>query len=252
MIKVLAVGNSFSQDATYYLHQIAAADGVDMKAVNLFIGGCSLERHWANIVNDAAEYQYEENGKSTERLISVKGALESDDWDYIVTQQASHDSGIVESYYPYLEKIADYIRKKAPNAELLLHETWAYEKDSTHGCFGRYGKDQAIMYEKLSKAYHSVANKLGLRLIPSGDIIQDLRTKEPFVYERGGLSLCRDGFHMDLIYGRYLLAAVWYKFLTGNSVVRNSYVPRTEFAPNASCEEKILNVVKRTVDEAVL
>ena len=32
------------------------------------------------------------------------------------------------------------------------------------------------------------------------------------------MSLCRDGFHMSLVYGRYLLGAVWYETLTGQSV----------------------------------
>lgn len=40
-MKVLAIGNSFSNDAMRYLHGIAKADGVDMKTVNLFIGGWS-------------------------------------------------------------------------------------------------------------------------------------------------------------------------------------------------------------------
>ena len=49
MIKILAIGNSFSQDATHYLHQIAAADHVDMKVVNLYIGGCPLTKHAENL-----------------------------------------------------------------------------------------------------------------------------------------------------------------------------------------------------------
>ena len=42
-MKVLAIGNSFSNDAMRYLHGIAKADGVDMKTVNLFIGGCRFQ-----------------------------------------------------------------------------------------------------------------------------------------------------------------------------------------------------------------
>ncbi|MGN1128615.1 MAG: DUF4886 domain-containing protein, partial [Candidatus Flemingiibacterium sp.] len=45
MLKVLSIGNSFSQDAQRWLHDIAAADGVELLAKNLYIGGCSLERH---------------------------------------------------------------------------------------------------------------------------------------------------------------------------------------------------------------
>lgn len=46
-MNILAIGNSFSQDATRYLHQIAAADGVPLHVANLYIGGCSLERAYA-------------------------------------------------------------------------------------------------------------------------------------------------------------------------------------------------------------
>ncbi|MDD6308286.1 MAG: DUF4886 domain-containing protein [Clostridia bacterium] len=45
MINILSIGNSFSQDAQKYLHQIAQADGFNLDAYNLFIGGCPLSRH---------------------------------------------------------------------------------------------------------------------------------------------------------------------------------------------------------------
>ena len=251
LIKILAVGNSFSQDATHYLHQIAAADKVDMKVGNLYIGNCSLERHWNNIQNDAQEYLYEENGYSTEKYISVRQALNMDKWDYIVTQQVSYDSGIIETYFPYIELIKDYIKKQEPQSEFLLQETWAYEIDSLHFKFNNYNQNQQEMYEKLSKTYKNVAEKIGVRLIPCGDAVQALRKKDPFVYANGGMSLCRDGFHMNIIYGRYLLAAVWYKTLVGNSVSDNAYIPSTKLAPNAVCNERILKVVKNTVDEII-
>lgn len=36
-MKILAIGNSFSQDATAYLHRMAEAGGMETKIVNLFI-----------------------------------------------------------------------------------------------------------------------------------------------------------------------------------------------------------------------
>lgn len=45
-VKILAVGNSFSEDATFYLPQIAEAGGKSLILGRLYIGGCSLERHW--------------------------------------------------------------------------------------------------------------------------------------------------------------------------------------------------------------
>lgn len=251
MIKVLAIGNSFSQDATHYLQQIATADNVDMKVVNLYIGGCSLERHWNNIQSEAKEYLLEVNGDSTEEYVSIQDALGMEEWDYVVTQQVSHDSGIIETYHPYLENVLGYVKDKVPTAEILLQETWAYDIDSLHGGFENYNMDQQEMYEKVSHAYRTVAKDNGVRLIPCGDVIQALRKKEPFLYGYGGMSICRDGFHVNVIYGRYLLAAVWYKTLTGNSVCGNTYIPRTKLAPNAICDENVLKVVKETVDEMV-
>lgn len=62
MIKILVIGNSFSENATFYLHQAALSAGIKTKVVNLNLGGCSFERHWQNISNEQAVYRYELNG----------------------------------------------------------------------------------------------------------------------------------------------------------------------------------------------
>ena len=248
-MNILAIGNSFSQDATHYLSRLAAADGCEMQVYNLYIGGCSLARHWENIEKDAPDYLLEIGGESTERYVSISQALALLPWDLIVTQQASHDSGLPETYHPYLENMLSYLREKAPNAKLYLQETWAYEIDSMHPQFVRYHQSQDEMYKALKSAYTEAASANSLALIPCGDVIQTLRKKAPFLYGHGGMSICRDGFHMNLIYGRYLLAATWYKTITGRSVRNNPFIPSTKLAPNAICDEAVLSVVRETVDE---
>lgn len=251
MIKIIAIGNSFSQDATYYLHQIAKSDGIDIKTVNLYIGKCNLERHWNNIQEESKEYLYELNGESKGEYVTIKDALSEDKWDYVVLQQASHDSGFWETYNPYLENIAEYVLKLLPDTEILLQQTWAYEIDSLHPKFKLYDYSQSKMYEMLSEAYFKASDKLNARLIPCGDLIQSLRKKHPFIYEEGEMSICRDGFHMNVIYGRYLLAALWYEFLTGKSILENSYIPFTKLAPNAVCKPDILQIIKETVHDFI-
>jgi len=246
-VKILAIGNSFSQDATHYLKQIAMSDGIDLKVVNLYIGGCSLETHWHNAEQGAKLYLYELNGISTEKYVSIKEALLEEEWDFVITQQASHDSGIQETYYPFIINLFNYIKEYAPNAERILHQTWAYEIDSTHDCFGRYHNNQQEMYERLSNAYRRASNELGIRMIPCGDIIQKVRTREPFIYEKGGLSLCRDGFHMDYIYGRYLLATTWYEFIFNKNILENNYIPKTDFAADQVVDLHALNIIKECV-----
>lgn len=247
-MKILAIGNSFSEDAMYYLKDIAGADEVEVKVVNLYIGGCSLERHWENIRTGAKEYQYQLNGRPQDRMVSVKEALDEEEWDYIVTQQASHDSGWQDTYEPFLHQIVRYLKEEKPQAEILLLETWAYEVDSTHECFERYHCDQMQMYERLRAAYRKAAEEHQLRLIPCGEVIQKLRSTKPFDYQHGGISLCRDGYHMHYIYGRYALAATWYVFVFQKSIRENPYVPTTELMWGETADAEKIETIKKVVE----
>ena len=211
MIKILAIGNSFSQDATALLQR--ASD--DLYVRNLYIGGCSLERHCENIRKDKREYVYEEDGAAVQTdLVSIRQALSSDKWDYVTLQQSSGLSGIEESFYPHLSELVAYVKKFA-SAEIVLHRTWAYEIDSAHEDFVKYDRNQTEMWNAIKKTYDSVAARENMRIIDSGGVVQDLRSYRVFDYKHGGLSLTRDGFHLSFNYGRFVAAAVWCKFFTG-------------------------------------
>lgn len=251
-MKILAIGNSFSWDATTYLHQVLHAGGVENIVVNLYIGGCSLERHWQNIESGDAAYQYLLNGQLTDRMVSIQEALAEHDWDAIVTQQASHDSGWADSYEPFLTLITAWLREHAPHAALYLHQTWAYETDSRHGSFMRYHRDQALMYRRLTDCYQAAAARHDMGYIPCGTVIQTLREKAPFRYQEGGMSLCRDGFHMHLIYGRYALACTWARILCGLDLTRNAYLPVSADDPSLGADEALLTLIRQTVTEVCL
>ena len=159
-MKILAIGNSFSEDATTYLHQIGEAAGVKNQIVNLYIGGCPLETHWENIESGARKYLFQMNGKKPDYAVSIPQVLEMTDWDVIITQQASHDSGWIESYEPFLGKMLDYIREKQPQARLMLQETWAYASDSVHPKFVRYNHSQKEMFERLPEMSYSTVERV--------------------------------------------------------------------------------------------
>lgn len=248
-MNILAIGNSFSWDATTFLHQVLCAGGVENTVVNLYIGGCSLERHWQNIESGEAAYQYLLNGQLTDRVVSIPEALAEREWDFIVTQQASHDSGWADSYEPFLTLITAYLREQAPNAVLCLQQTWAYETDSRHGSFMRYHRDQALMYRRLTECYQAAASRHDLLYIPCGTVIQALREKAPFRYQEGGMSLCRDGFHMHLIYGRYALACTWARSLCGKELQMTGYVPVSADDPSLPADAALLELIRQTVND---
>ena len=246
-MNILAIGNSFSRDATAYLHQLLNDCGVENTIVNLYIGGCPLERHWRNIEQNRLDYEYQRNGQIVERRVSIQQVLAEEEWDIIVTQQVSHDSGWAESYEPFLTLIADYLHKLAPRARLCLHQTWAYETDSDHMHFMRYSRDQALMHRKLTACYRDAAQRHGMQLIPCGDVIQALRQEEPFRYGEGGMSLCRDGYHMHLIYGRYAVACTWARALCGAGLEKSGYVPVSECDPALTADASLLALIRRVV-----
>ena len=223
---ILAIGNSFSRDATAYLHDICQSMDIDVHVVNLYIGGCSLERHWSNITRNEKAYQYQENGIETDRDVSIQEILHSKPWDYIVTQQASHDSGWLDTYEPFTGLLIDYLKKEVPDAQIFMQQTWAYEIDSDHGCFIRYNNDQIHMYNRSRANYHAITQKHGIGLIPCGDVIQNIRKHPEFDVSKGGKSICRDGFHMHFLYGRYALACTWAKTLLDAPLSKCSYIPK--------------------------
>lgn len=246
VIKVLAIGNSFSEDASEHIHQMAAAAGTDVQIANLYIGGCPLENHWQN-VETGGKYNYQRNGIKSARMITIQEALAMETWDIIVTQQASHDSGWLCTYEPFLGLLTQYLHENAPQAKLYLQETWAYELDSAHSKFMRYNRDQQLMYDKLHNCYTQMAEKYRLGLIPSGTVIQKLRQLPEFHVQTGGLSLCRDGFHMSFDYGRFTLACVWLKTLLGIHVSDVDYVPASVNLDKTP-DKALLHVIQNAVD----
>lgn len=218
-MQVLSIGNSFSQDAHKWLHKLAQNQGIYLETANLYIGGCSLEKHCYNLKNDLSAYDLEPNGDGSERKIGISEALRLKPWDIITLQQVSGLSGIYETYEPYLSEIVSVIKKVCPGAVLYFHQTWAYETDSNHGDFVRYDSDQTQMYRCIEKTSQTAARSINATLIPAGRVIQTLRETLPeFDYKNGGKSLCRDGFHLSLDYGRFAVAAIWLRTITGQEI----------------------------------
>lgn len=215
-MNVLAIGNSFSQDATRYLHQIAKAGGEDMTVVNLYIGGCSLEHHYRNMLSGNRAYQMEFNGENTGFYVSLDEALLSRPWDVITLQQASHFSFDPDSYMPYLEELMAHVRKYVPKARVYCHETWSYEEGSERLAKAGFERETE-MREAVVSTYRSVAKKVGFDgVIPSGELFGSLR-------EAGIEKIHRDTFHASLGLGRYALALLWFHILTKKSVTDNAF-----------------------------
>ena len=233
-MKLLSIGNSFSQDAQRWLHDLAACGGETIDTFNLFIGGCSLEQHMDCIRNKKADYSLEGNGNERIRTTTANEVIENETFDVITLQQASGFSGRPQTYVPYLTELAAYVRKHQPQAKLYFHQTWSYETDSTHGHFTFYNKNQGEMFRRIADCTETAKKLIGVPVLPVGAFLQYLRENTAeFDYPNGGLSLCRDGFHLSETYGRFAAAAVWYKTLTGKDPDARTFAKtHKEFDPS--------------------
>lgn len=226
-LKVLSIGNSFSEDAHQYLCKIIKSIGHYDEVItgSLTIGGCDLQKHYNNAKNNTAAYAYRKevwrkgsNNELTKASArTIMSALTEEDWDYVTLQQVSQDSGRPETIpYNQLAALSEYVRAPISNKYLKVawHSTWAYQSNSGHGGFANYDRHQLTMYHAIMDVAQEVIIPSGQfeLIIPTGTAVQNARTS--YV----GDTLTRDGFHMSYDRGRFLAALTFYKGLTGDSI----------------------------------
>lgn len=223
--KILAIGNSFSDDAMEHLAEILVGEGyTDFILGNLYYGGCSLDGHKGRIESGAAQYDFRVNTGSgwTSSKRSIQYGLTFTDWDVVTVQQVSGYSGIPESF-GNLEYIINYVRETVnPFVKVFWHMTWAYQSTSKHADFPKYNNNQMEMYNAILNATQTriVGNWNIEGILPSGTAIQNLRTSYL------GDTLTRDGYHLSYDIGRYTAALVWYKQLMGADLTNLTVVPK--------------------------
>jgi hypothetical protein len=255
-VRLLVIGNSFSNDATAFLDDLAAADGNTLVQKNASIGGSPLQLHW-----DKAQL-HEREPKNPEGLYSggrgLRQMLLDGPHDFVTIQQRSWSSHDAATFRPYAANLRDYVKRHAPQAELLLHETWAYRIDdprfSVASAPEGEPRTQRAMYEGLAAAYRTIAGELGVRRIPVGDAFfaadtdpqrgyrpdpkfdpkaavapalpdQSRSLHVGYLWSKktdGAATLGMDGHHASTA-GRYLGACVWYEVLFGTTCVGNSF-----------------------------
>jgi hypothetical protein len=232
-LRILAIGNSFSDDATEYLPGLLEAAGIhNIILGRLYIGGCTLERHCQEFETDGHEYVYKKSVANQWETIkkykegSFMDGLGDEPWDIVTLQQGSPKSGRWDSYDPWLPKLIEIVRQNCPNpnATIVWHQTWAYAHDYENRSFANYTYSQELMYACIESCVKKLRKDYDIPVVmASGVAVQNLR-KRNFPTER---EFTRDGFHMDYKYGRYLTACVWFETLIrpvfGISVKGNSF-----------------------------
>lgn len=258
-ILVLAIGNSFSQDAMFELKNIAAADDVDIDAYNCYVGGRSLQAHYDSWNSDTVDYTIQPNGDGTgTEKTSAKELVSAKDWNYIILQGTTHsdkgtgykDSALWTNDGTIWQNMANDIATLQPAAKRLVHGTWApyetssakfdngYFADGTPDARGAYTSAVLDRYELAASKFSTTSGTY----LPTAVAVDYLIRHYGFAEVEGTLdtngyawsnasnakSVYRDSTcHLTSNVGRVLAGLVWYEMITGTPATQNKYTRAT-------------------------
>ena len=225
--------------------KVAESMGCRLDLSSLYIGGCSLERHWNNVVAASTNaafrpYRFDRDirGKRVvdKGVANIPDALALDKWDIVTIQQCSHYSWRPETYQPFGDSLVAKIRELAPQAKIVVQETWSYPPwDKRLAKFG-FGPEE--MYRRLHEAYGAFAKKHGFDVIPVGAAAERFPNRESL--------FTKPDFHFNSD-GEYLQGLVFTAKLFGVDVKKCAYKPDWM---DASRAEEMKSVAMAAVESA--
>ena len=246
-LKVLSLGHSHGLDGTGLLYEVFNKELTDQEVVvgALYYSGCSMAQHSDFLTNNKPVYEYwkKANTNSNAAWKITKNttglyALQDEQWDVIVIQDANFQAGREEVY-----KVSDYMtvinylyNNQEQRPRLLFHMTWTNPDDyATYiNASSALSHPKQSWYRPYMEKYYSDANGVYQREILIDKILTNtekyLEDCTEFLGEkyvesvipaataveyaqyicgRTDAEIYRDWTHMN-DYGRLIVAYTWY------------------------------------------
>ena len=233
-LDVLFVGNSFSIDTSSALPSILNSLGINnVNVYVLYKGGCSMKQHYEFYKSGENVYElycYNSQGEQQlERAISIGEVMQRFPYDVVVWQQYSLDSGDYTTYEPYLSKLiqAYNITKLSSRTTFAFNETWAYASNNKN--LTKY-QTQKNMWKNISISVRKMKAASGIDvIIPCGTAVQNAREVEALNVDN---ELTRDGTHINMYAGRYLLACTFFESIIAPCLNKSIREDNTVYGKN--------------------
>ena len=244
-LKLLFIGNSFAVDTMEHFANIALSMGYDkVKLWTLFIGGCSINKHYNNIINDNKDYicfKNEGNGWDEHPNYGIKDSILSDSWDYIAIQHGTGDKSRYSNIKSYenLSNLVNEVKNIATNnPKIIFNMTWIGEPCFPHEEIIAFDKDQEKLYNavvSLTKNYILPMENIDI-VVPTGITIQNAR-------KQFNCLLTRDNYHLSLSLGRYLASLTLFKAITNKPITTLNWLEKDI---DINDKNKIIDIVNNS------
>lgn len=224
-LRILDIGNSYTQDSTHYIPEIVSAAGIDVSDMCLYtaIRGSSSFKTWYDCYYDKDSLTYG-IGKVVGGLSAdisgtadvgngekFRNTLTNNEWDLIIIHQVStyapyYDRWEEDSNAGYLSKFIRLLRKHQPQATigfLLVHSYWS-------GYSGNTEKSSLERWKLIAESAMKLRANYGIDfIIPYGTAIQNLRASSL----NNDYDLTTDGTHCANGIADYTAACAYYQSL---------------------------------------
>lgn len=213
-IKVLAIGNSFTVDATVYLKQLMVNLGVNIDQVIMsrLIHGNSSFDTWIDHINNNSVISTTEAPYCDALIGQAKATTVRDvlalGWDIVVIQQSSDKAGDYDTFSSSCKEYVELLRQYTGNENLCLFYNMPYGHSNVYGETFGYSD-----WKKYAEVTGRVVEEIGIdRIVPTGTAIQKARNTY-LTYGGKYNNLTRDNWHLNSGTGRYIAACTWYEAL---------------------------------------
>lgn len=220
-LRILAIGNSFTDDATSYMYTIADKGGIDPERYCLYTIAhpAASINHFLEVYKNKSQVKANVyGGHIIMNSVGTLADIVAQDWDVIVIQQSSDIAGQWQSY----SNLGNYIRFLVQtctndNLCIVLQMPWSHTREEMP-----YALDQNI------KCTKKVIEEFGIDvIIPTGTAIQLARNTEL----NDNMYLTDDNWHLNKGIGRYIANCLWFQKLFvpafGGDIIGNSAIPTT-------------------------
>ena len=248
-LRILAIGNSWSTNATQYLKNILANLGIEATVYNVVKGGASLKGYYNNTINNTREYFWTINGVRDDNdgnNYSISEILDKGEFDIITVQQVSGDGGAYDKFQPYIIKFIYFIEdKEAYDPIIYFHSTWAFPDFCNHPYLeNKYEGSSDVMYSSIFSTWRNIIKDENMdKIIPSTYAVQEIRKIEGI----GDIDQ-PDGRHLSPI-GCFAVGCVWAETFIKDLGLNNSIFDLTYNPTSLSSEH--FNLIKNIAKTAV-
>ena len=243
-LNVLTIGNSFSQPlaSSTALPLAVKKIGKKINYGHLSEGGLSLDKINTYIQNgktlEFKTFFTADDGTITENKsnTSIVNALKKYEWDIVTIQQRSIYSHDEEKYQTYVNNIINKIHEIAPNAKIVWHLTWSFDRfastvDNTGFNFNGSIEKRDNMYDNIVNTYNNKVKKFVDDVIPVGYAIQLYRYRLPVIEPEEDFT-SKDHYHLNYLSysrgnsgGTYLQTICWCYKLFGDAPTIKQFYP---------------------------